>query len=473
MNNTESITQLAIKAIDDFDYNVEEYSTAEAVLDYLQDETNFKTLDVQIKETMIKVGVCSEDSETSEFVDVLYKKYETQHPEWEQSEKTNKRKTIREWLSGKTKSISSRTNAIELCFMLNLNLELATEFLNKCGFNQLNVRDVCDATYLYCILKGNSWNAAQKIISEYNSNMTTLCISAAEDSISHTGNTTILLQNEILNHSNWENDEQFLNTFLLPNKERFLGYSLTAAYEYYRLKNSLFTMFLIKEVLSLEYSSDIESAIKELRKMPDHILSVNCETLSRKSVVEKDILIEISQLIDVYTDIYSQKKIAEFLNSIITNERFLKDIITSIADCVTERIRKYGDSDLKNTVMNAFPRANTFANFEKTPGSVFQNLATRKAVVLMYFIRYSYNFSCSLPEIDYYSEEFGLDAFMDGLNQLLEKCGFSKLYPANQFDWLILKCIRSFELGEIDIEDDVLDFFNEVISFSFGAVDDE
>jgi hypothetical protein len=33
--------------------------------------------------------------------------------------------------------------------------------------------------------------------------------------------------------------------------------------------------------------------------------------------------------------------------------------------------------------------------------------------------------------------------FVIALNSTLDRCGYAKLYPANPFDWLILKCVRS------------------------------
>ena len=60
------------------------------------------------------------------------------------------------------------------------------------------------------------------------------------------------------------------------------------------------------------------------------------------------------------------------------------------------------------------------------------------------------------------------------VNRLLKRCRLSPLYPADQFDWLILRSIREFEIGDPDEEEDnPIAFFNDVLDFSFGEEDTE
>ena len=102
--------------------------------------------------------------------------------------------------------------------------------------------------------------------------------------------------------------------------------------------------------------------------------------------------------------------------------------------------------------------------------------SVRKAVILMYYISYAYEYRRYMDDYSYQSSlfgEMGFSEFMEGLNGLLNRCRLSPLYPANQFDWLILRSIREFEIADPEEEtDDPVAFLNEVLDFSFGEEDE-
>ena len=55
------------------------------------------------------------------------------------------------------------------------------------------------------------------------------------------------------------------------------------------------------------------------------------------------------------------------------------------------------------------------------------------------------------------------------MNTILDYCQLPRLYPANQFDWLILRSIREIEIVESIADGErALEFFNEVLQYSFG-----
>lgn len=493
-NNKGSITQLAYKAIDDYDLLVEQCSTPEAVLEYLHDEKHFKDLATLLKETMVHVGICKEDDSTSSFVDALCTRLQDQEQDCGRIEKSNGRKTVRDWLSGKTKSIRNREDVIEICFALKLNLEAATDFLNKCGFNPLNVRIANDAVYLYCIMSERPLSVAQKIISQYEMHVSATFEEATPIQKTHSGNTTVLLQKELEGMlgqtSSWESDDSFLNSFLLPNKSKFLGYASTAEKEYYLLKNQAFFQLLIDIVSEEEHhyygrkrgeelastidqrtdtsvSYGIKSALEKCDE-PHLLYPVRMLFEARKRTV-LEVLRDMQKVSVSNQDLDSQIEIATVLNDIMKNEGFLKRVISCMENREDGRLRGTRASSLKDTVMKEFPNDKTFAEFEKNPAKASQKITTRKAIVLMYFISYVYSFSTYLSGSTYSSATYGLEEFMEDLNQILTKCRFSKLYPANQFDWLILRSIREFEIAEdIEYEDSPMTFFNKVIAFSFG-----
>ena len=93
----------------------------------------------------------------------------------------------------------------------------------------------------------------------------------------------------------------------------------------------------------------------------------------------------------------------------------------------------------------------------------------------MYYIVYAYEFRSYMDDYTYSSALFsqmGFAEFFDGLNHLLERCRLSPLYPGNQYDWLILRSIREFEIGDPDEDDsNPIAFFNDVLEMSFSEED--
>ena len=552
-----SVTALALRAITDEQLLIDRYSTPEAVLDYLQNEKNFKELSALLKETMVNAGVCKETDPQSSFISELYRRLVEQDTACGITTKRSNA-AVKNWITGKTKSIRYRNSVIELCFALKLDLEQSGNLLNKCGYNSFNVRNAEDAVYLYCILNGRPLSAAKKIMAEYySSNSDINSYSAMEKRIDHSGSTTIILENQIMANSNWNNDESFLKSFLIPNKSKFIGFASTALYNYYMLKNYLYTTVFINdevdehhlvqewfeentEVLRTEIS--VSLACKSALRKYSHEISVLFE-MARSSTADTDdtkfrvllnknadIILQLfpglspgminvgtghNDLSDVKQaiiscdndavirlcdansmlddrmrntrevlyyvrngilsckDIKSQKQFARFCLDIMKTEGFLKHVIDSITSD-SLRIRKYTDSSLKESVMKEFPDDKSFANYEKDPRVIDKGMTIRKAIILMYYIAYAYEFSTSLYSEDftYDSELFGdlgFSEFIDGLNQTLTSCRLASLYPANQFDWLILRSIREFEVSDYsDEKDNPLAFFNDVLAYSFG-----
>lgn len=486
-----NITQLAFKAISDDQLLLDKYSTPEAVLDYLEDTKNFKNLSDQLKETMREAGVCDENSSQEHYVDTLYERLVKQDTECGK-EKTRNINTVKRWLNGTTQSIRYRTDVIEICFALELDSELAVSLLNKCGYNGFNVRNAEDAAYLYGILNHRPLSVVRKIIDDFNSHMAESQNNGSEsfDNV-HSGCTTYFLD-QIMGNSNWTNDDEFLNTFLIPNKAKFIGYTAAAVSEYYVLKNRLFIVVLMDAVSSYneghlvsEYNDDsnedithndipvsfaVKSALRKCSESSSVLNAVN-SMLKEDMSNTNDILSQIKEIIiHSDTDIDTQMQIADFLNDIMKIEGVLKFAVKSIRG-EKDRIRKYSESALKDTVMKEFPNDKSFANFEKDYSKISRDMATRKAIILMYYITYAYEYSSYIMDYTYESEIFGdmgFAEFMDGLNLILSKSKLPPLYPANQFDWLILRSIREFDISDLEDADSPIEFFNDVISFSFG-----
>lgn len=65
--------------------------------------------------------------------------------------------------------------------------------------------------------------------------------------------------------------------------------------------------------------------------------------------------------------------------------------------------------------------------------------------------------------------EFGFNSAFDQLNNLLGSCNISKLYPADAFDWLVMRCLKECHMPNRDSsENDALRFLNKVIAMSYN-----
>ena len=158
MENKQSITEIAKQAITDDEILMAKYATPASVLEFLEDDSNFKQLSDVLCDALIETDNCTEDQDLNELISKLK---ELAKPQGLEEYK------IERWLSGKTKTIQKRNDAIKLCFALKLNREKSNQFLNKCGHYALSFRNAEDVTFIYCILKGKSFPEAESLYSDY------------------------------------------------------------------------------------------------------------------------------------------------------------------------------------------------------------------------------------------------------------------------------------------------------------------
>lgn len=278
------------------------------VLDFLDDEENFKRISGLLKETMITAGIPSETCELikeystvgsflddvrdkkitplnesdspSSFANALYSLLSKQEGECEYQ---NRKKpwakiTITRWFSEDKKdqesksrtseSIKNRDDAIAICFALGLDYPASRDFLNKSGHDIFNIRCSDDAVYIYCLINHRPLSVAKELIHKYEDNLVSFHV-PEEDIMTHSGNTTILMANQILGNSNWENDDDFYNSFMIPNIANFINYSRTALIEYYKIKNPVYLLAL-KKIVSFE-KDDSSIGGFDKRKIQEYI----------------------------------------------------------------------------------------------------------------------------------------------------------------------------------------------------------
>ena len=515
------VTYLAYQAIRDDDLILDKYADPEEVLNYLQEGGHFKTLSEQLKDTMVSAGICEKGAEARTFVEALYSRLAAQDERIGRTEK-RPRNNVRRWLNGQFRYIRQRKDLIEICFALELTLPQAAELLNKCGFNSLNVRRADDAVYMYCLQKKKPYETALSLLHAFESAAPEERDGGADGTEPrHSGHTTVLMEDLLMNGGVWANEQSFLNGFLLPNRKKFIAYSVTARQEYIRLKNRLYGIAIqkwlqeegpavrekllddrLRERHYQKYGERLPAAVPAaevgvtfglktaLQKAAEEgglwrtlsdSLRLRTETGDGNSPRAENNAAEVfaalqQELTERWEDSAFQEAVSRVFSDLLSADKVLFQVLPSIIGGDDSRKRAYGASSLGDTVLRKFPHRQTFTDFERNPGEMGMDASVRKAVILMYYISYAYEYRRYMDDYSYQSSlfgEMGFSEFMEGLNGLLNRCRLSPLYPANQFDWLILRSIREFEIADPEEEtDDPVAFLNEVLDFSFGEEDE-
>ena|GEM_PF-6801915 len=106
-------------------------------------------------------------------------------------------------------------------------------------------------------------------------------------------------------------------------------------------------------------------------------------------------------------------------------------------------------------IMNRFPQERYLADMFRLPTAATdkEHDKARKSFVLLYFV----NYALDPPPNEFFGD------FVIALNDMLDRCGYAKLYPANPYDWLILKCIRSIDHIDQSADDNPVELFNEIL----------
>lgn len=336
------VTQLAYSFIEEDLLVMNDELDPMDVLDFLQDGDNFKRVADLLKETMIiakipadtkkllkdypsvnsflsdlKTGkhedsLLNESDSTDSFINALLALLSKQEDEclYKKRKYSWNRPTITRWFSteqtddnsknGISESIRSREDAIAICYALGLDYPSSRDFLNRSGHAIFNIRNQEDAIYIYCLMKHRPFSVAKELIHKYSENTTNFHISE-EESKTHAGNTTILLANQILGNSNWESDDDFFNSFLLPNTANFISYSRTALREYYKIKNPIYLLAL-KTIVSDEKDDNNTGMGFDKRKIQEYI---------HKAQKDRDVTIPMSSVQVTYNFINKLRKYAD------------------------------------------------------------------------------------------------------------------------------------------------------------------
>ena len=447
-----------------------------------------------LREFMVKAGICSESDDDQTFIDELSWRYISAKGDAVTDPRSDEKK-VRRWFKDEC-AITHRETAVEICFVLGLDEKDTAEFLYKCGFHGFNARNAEDAIYLYCILNRRKYSDAQALMYDYCRAVYTGTVpepSVQAPEIPH-GQTTVILEQTLLGDSDWDSDEAFLQTFLLPNKERFTGFSKTADAAYHKLKNRVYLTVILwqmeEENRRNSWTAEADCSEKdvpfiwrfraacEMNTDSSGVRKLPKQPLPKKAL--KDYLNAAEQIAREQLpseDPEVQKSLSELLDYVMSSEEnFIRTVLPVLTD-ENNRPRKYKESEIGKTVLHEFPNGKKLKALEKMPSALYSGVAGRKAILLMYYLDFVYKWSVRINDMDYdwdTDEELSFSAFLDGANALLETCRLPLLYPANRFDWLILYSVQQFVLYDLDPDDeDPVQAFREVLRVSFGDPEED
>ena len=511
-NNQKGITEIAFQRLYNDELMEQKYSTAKAIKKYLDENKNFRNLSSLIKETMILAKVCTEDEEDIVFINELYKLLGFIEPNNLNNESVKKR--VKRWINGTTKSMKSFDEAIEVCYALNLDIDQTNTFLNKCGFSSLSSRNATHAVHYYCILNHKSLKTANDLLYSFNNakyQKTSTYESKGENSNEITE--TEYLWNGL--NANWETDESFLSSFLIPNKYRFIGYSRKARFNYLRTKN-IFMTSILAEIAQMEKRDiDEQEFCKEsypiqykLRSLTRNYIDDKKMASAKNGFVFKNRVIDkikytkiprngslktyqeitdetfnvISRMKELAIEINDsdfQDELSKFISTknkgLLTMEGAFKNVLSSLIGGNDERIRPILKQSCKKyaPILNCFPTPKSIKKYEENPALTDSVLSARKIIILLYFIifcheyviQYYYSLENYQATAQLFYNNFSLKGFIEETNKALKQCSLSILYPPNQFDCLILMIIRGAEKRTLN--DEPLEIFNEVLNQMF------
>lgn len=332
-------------------------------------------------------------------------------------------------------TVCLRSKMFLLSFALHMNAEEVTKFLTDVLAEQsYNYRDPDEIIAYFCHTheEVNNYSEFLRIKEEYN-NRSAVPNPDNVERENYTWYAKIVMTVQV-------SDEQDLYKFLLSNSANFKGYSKTAYNEFMMLYNAALDKTEIQTLSNDEYLTYSEATTAEQLK-------------EREDRINKAI----------------------GMQKVTNTEQLARRMLQCIPRATTEKVK----SDGKKVVTNDFIPIYNGEGGQKSkkvqtttlPKEITMNLlmkdrlddlirqikpVDRKDLVFLKF----YLLSLDLQKKDEYS---ALDyrVFMDECNEMLVRCGMSKLYPANRFENLILISLVSsnpFEMFEDIIE---ASFFNE------------
>lgn len=405
-----------------------------------------------IKELMIKMNIASPEYNNDQFSELLIKRFNNDGIKCSS-------KTIKSWFDGKNKI--SRDKLIQLCISLGANYDQTKELLEQTGEDPFNYRNSQDAIYLYCIHNKKPYSEGKWLLENFpkKSNNSSKKIRII-DKQPHSGDTTNDF--ERFETGKWENKESFLNTFLIPNKDRLIGFSFNTLKEFYYLQNNAFIeviIYLIDDGDSSIIEQFNTAYIKHANKL-NLSLSINENENNCH-----DIAYTLKRQYENKDDLQSILIFSDFLSEVFTDDVFLLKALNGLEAPSRKdaKLRNHKDYEGLDEVFKKFPSKQTWHD-NKEKGDV-----SRKSIILLFFIFYFYQIMNSGQKKQIINSDFIIK-----LHIILKKCRMPKINMKNQFDYLVIACVNHYSFFDPDDfskdnYSNAVELFNEVLYIASNA----
>lgn len=298
---------------------------------------------------------------------------------------------VRGWLNNPENRTLRQSDAIELCFILGLSVEEADAFAALISEEGLHWRDPDEIVYIYSLKQGMDYAEAKKLNDEMREILSGVTESRtpAEDSF------TPIIRAEVAS---------------IATREGLIDYLTGAVSRLGRYHNNAYKLFM-EMMDALEhpalYETEESAGLFEREKLT--IRDVLREYLFEENVLYAKKLVR-----------GSRKKEEELVFTVIQEE-----------------------------VSSSWPDESTISKMKSRKTDV-----TRKVLILLFLATDLGPAYADDEDEDMefaLSEEECFEQLYQSLNDMLLQCGFKQLDPRSPFDWLILYCICTGDMFDVDI----------------------
>lgn len=322
---------------------------------------------------------------------------------------------VRGWMNPNSHHMLRKKDAIEVAFLLQLDLKEADEFIALISEEKLHWRDVEELVYIYGLSNHRSYRECTDILQD----------PEIQEILSMVKDGKTLQEIEEDGYTEFVRDEvkgikdpEELKRYIKENYEK-LG----------RLHNTAYNMFM-EMIQKLEYPSQMEDNLHLFGK------DESCEKYTTRDILKDFLYHDI--VITVKQKASKSKKELKYKN-IPEEQQYVLDFIQKkIADDWPDEV---SISKMKNRKMDI----------------------TRKALMLLFLAtdgdygEYDYDYDLDEDDQD---ENAVFEDILERMNDMLFFCGYSALDPRNPFDWFIIYCF--FVSDPFDIDPRILKILEEL-----------
>ncbi|MDO5132704.1 MAG: hypothetical protein Q4D81_06960 [Eubacteriales bacterium] len=405
----------------------EAFDTAMDEMLSIQDAVRFLEDELQTRSLKSKIEKFSKGRDEKTLKNLLVKGIMEDHPE---SKQESVERRVRGWFDSKSGHSLNKEVAIEVAFILGLNLEEADGFVAMVSGEKLHWRSADEIAYIFALKKGMKYTEAAALAAGMQGILADVRDSKEVMPDTFTSNVRPLLET-------LETVEE-LETFLREDS------ALLGHYHNYAYQAFMEMLYCLKTpVGSMEAEGIWGGKTEELT-----IRDILREYMFQDSVI------------------HARDKAVE------TKKQVKKGELPKEEQFILSRIQK--------EITDAWPDETTLSKMRSRKADV-----TRKVLVLLFLATDSdlgdeldneKIWASGYSEEDYLNEEDSSGSFCedmtreelfldrkDRLNLLLNLCGYAELDPRCPFDWMILYCMCAEDL--LDVDDRMKQIFLEMFGY--------